>query len=78
TQVHIPIIQYLIQLYPQQTFTKPPQKLHIPHPSLTHQIKKLHHQLHTPLFIPNYPQLTPTPQPNPFIKTTQTIFNEPH
>jgi len=70
------MMEYVMEVYRQQSFTKAAEKLHIAQPSLSQQIKKLEEELDTPLFIRKYGQVTPTPQGNRLIKRAETILKE--
>ena len=58
-KVDIRMMEYVIEVYRQQSFTKAADQLHIAQPSLSQQIKKLEEELDTPLFIRKYGQVTP-------------------
>ncbi|MBD3860046.1 LysR family transcriptional regulator [Bacillus sp. 28A-2] len=70
------MMQYVIEVYRQQSFTKAAEKLHIAQPSLSQQIKKLEEELDTPLFIRAYGQVSPTPQGSRLIKRAENILKE--
>ncbi|KPN12865.1 LysR family transcriptional regulator [Bacillus australimaris] len=70
------MMEYVIEVYRQQSFTKAAEKLHIAQPSLSQQIKKLEGELNTPLFIRKYGQVTPTPQGSRLIKRAENILKE--
>ena len=69
-------MEYVIEVYRQQSFTKAADQLHIAQPSLSQQMKKLEEELDTPLFIRKYGQVTPTPQGRRFIKRAENILKE--
>nr|WP_239690738.1 LysR substrate-binding domain-containing protein [Bacillus safensis] len=75
-KVDIRMMEYVIEVYRQQSFTKAADQLHIAQPSLSQQIKKLEEELDTPLFIRKYGQVTPTPQGRRFIKRAENILKE--
>ncbi|TQR22873.1 LysR family transcriptional regulator [Bacillus safensis] len=70
------MMEYVIEVYRQQSFTKAADQLHIAQPSLSQQMKKLEEELDTPLFIRKYGQVTPTPQGRRFIKRAENILKE--
>ncbi|AOZ88365.1 LysR family transcriptional regulator [Bacillus xiamenensis] len=70
------MMEYVIEVYRQQSFTKAAENLHIAQPSLSQQIKKLEEKLDTPLFIRKYGQVTPTPQGTRLIKRAENILKE--
>ncbi|MEH7229011.1 LysR family transcriptional regulator [Bacillus safensis] len=70
------MMEYVIEVYRQQSFTKAADQLHIAQPSLSQQVKKLEEELDTPLFIRKYGQVTPTPQGRRFIKRAENILKE--
>ncbi|UXO88479.1 LysR substrate-binding domain-containing protein [Bacillus safensis] len=75
-KVDIRMMEYVIEVYRQQSFTKAADQLHIAQPSLSQQMKKLEEELDTPLFIRKYGQVTPTPQGRRFIKRAENILKE--
>ncbi|MGE6626028.1 LysR family transcriptional regulator [Bacillus pumilus] len=70
------MMEYVMEVYRQKSFTKAADQLHIAQPSLSQQIKKLEEKLDTPLFIRKYGQVTPTPQGSRFIKRAENILKE--
>ncbi len=70
------MMEYVMEVYRQKSFTKAADQLHIAQPSLSQQMKKLEEELDTPLFIRKYGQVTPTPQGSRFIKRAENILKE--
>jgi DNA-binding transcriptional LysR family regulator len=68
------LLQYALEVYLKQSFTKAAEGLNIAQPSLSHQIAKLERDLGVSLFFRGPGKVTPTPEGLRFLKKAEHIL----